>query len=138
MLHPQYKLDYFEKAGWEQKWIDTAKSMLRDEFETYYMPLVADSARKSSDSRPPKEGMNLDVSRLFDELDSFGTSSDSDVLDSWLRSPTDPRADPIRYWTLQLDPKDQPATATGALAHMALDFLSAPGTLKFSLIISIC
>jgi hypothetical protein len=40
VLHPKYKLAYFQKAQWEQEWIDTAKDMLRDEWETTYKPTI--------------------------------------------------------------------------------------------------
>ena len=36
MLHPQHKLDYFKKAGWEEEWITKAKEIVRTEFERSY------------------------------------------------------------------------------------------------------
>ena len=36
VLHPHHKLSYFKKAGWEQGWIDTAKDLVRDEFNKSY------------------------------------------------------------------------------------------------------
>lgn len=41
MLHPRHKLEYFKNAGWEPEWIDTAKSIVREEFEQSYMTPVA-------------------------------------------------------------------------------------------------
>ncbi|KAG2086661.1 uncharacterized protein F5147DRAFT_558462, partial [Suillus discolor] len=32
VLHPQHKLKYFERAGWERAWIDTAEEIVRDVF----------------------------------------------------------------------------------------------------------
>lgn len=36
MLHPKYELKYFADAGWENEWIDTAKQVLHNEWETQY------------------------------------------------------------------------------------------------------
>lgn len=36
VLHPQHKVDYFEKAGWEEAWVDRAKEIVRTEFERSY------------------------------------------------------------------------------------------------------
>lgn len=36
MLHPLHKLKYFEAQGWEDEWIDSAKEVVRHEFEEYY------------------------------------------------------------------------------------------------------
>jgi hypothetical protein len=33
VLHPRHKLQYFEMAGWEQEWIDTAEEIVRKDFE---------------------------------------------------------------------------------------------------------
>lgn len=36
VLHPRHKLQYFKKAGWEDAWIKTARSIVRDEFDRTY------------------------------------------------------------------------------------------------------
>lgn len=36
VLHPRHKLKYFENAGWEEEWIDTARQIVRDEFDRTY------------------------------------------------------------------------------------------------------
>ena len=36
VLHPRHKLKYFENAGWEEDWIDTARQIVRDEFDRTY------------------------------------------------------------------------------------------------------
>ncbi|KAJ6617293.1 hypothetical protein B0H10DRAFT_1797659 [Mycena sp. CBHHK59/15] len=35
VLHPGLKLAYFKKQRWPQDWIDTSKSITRDEYQTY-------------------------------------------------------------------------------------------------------
>ena len=36
VLHPQHKLAYFAKAGWEPAWITTAQEIIQTEFERSY------------------------------------------------------------------------------------------------------
>jgi hypothetical protein len=36
VLHPNYKLDYFRARKWEKAWIETAESLVREEFESNY------------------------------------------------------------------------------------------------------
>ena len=36
VLHPQHKLKYFEKAGWEEVWVTKAQEIVRTEFERSY------------------------------------------------------------------------------------------------------
>jgi hypothetical protein len=36
VLHPRHKLMYFQTAKWNDKWIKTAESLVRDEFERSY------------------------------------------------------------------------------------------------------
>jgi hypothetical protein len=39
VLHPRYKLQYFKNAGWSPDWIETAKMLVRDEFDRSYVSL---------------------------------------------------------------------------------------------------
>lgn len=36
VLHPRHKLHYFKSAGWEDEWIETARSIVREEFDRTY------------------------------------------------------------------------------------------------------
>jgi len=36
VLHPHRKLHYFKKAGWDDTWIETAKDIVRAEFDQTY------------------------------------------------------------------------------------------------------
>ena len=36
VLHPHHKLQYFEKAGWEEDWIKTSCEIVRTEFDQTY------------------------------------------------------------------------------------------------------
>jgi hypothetical protein len=48
VLHPRHKLDYFKTAGWDDEWIETARNIVREEFERTYK--VSDAAEPSSAS----------------------------------------------------------------------------------------
>jgi hypothetical protein len=39
VLHPSHKTTYFTLAGWDQDWIDTAKDIIRAEFDRAYADL---------------------------------------------------------------------------------------------------
>ena len=39
VLHPSHKTTYFTLAGWDQDWIDTAKGIVRAEFDRAYADL---------------------------------------------------------------------------------------------------
>jgi hypothetical protein len=36
VLHPPHKLNYFKAAKWDKEWIDTARQIVRDEYERTY------------------------------------------------------------------------------------------------------
>ncbi|KAJ6624474.1 hypothetical protein B0H10DRAFT_1671510, partial [Mycena sp. CBHHK59/15] len=36
ILHPNIKLEYFSSRRWEREWIDTAKSLVRAEYDSNY------------------------------------------------------------------------------------------------------
>ncbi len=36
VLHLRYKTDYFEQEKWEKEWVDAAKDILTEQWETYY------------------------------------------------------------------------------------------------------
>ena len=36
VLHPKHKLKYFEKQGWDETWITTAKDIVKEEFRKNY------------------------------------------------------------------------------------------------------
>ncbi|KAF8814220.1 hypothetical protein BYT27DRAFT_7082723 [Phlegmacium glaucopus] len=36
VLHPQHKLNYFKKAGWEEAWVERSEDLVHTEFERSY------------------------------------------------------------------------------------------------------
>jgi hypothetical protein len=49
VFHPRYKLTYFREAKWPSEWIDTAVSIVREQWEEHYKPR-ASSAMPSTSS----------------------------------------------------------------------------------------
>jgi len=43
VLHPRHKLHYFKTAGWEDDWIETAHTIVHEEFDRTYAFMDVDS-----------------------------------------------------------------------------------------------
>jgi hypothetical protein len=50
VLHPHHKLAYFEAAGWDQAWIDTARDLVREQFELQYTTLPTTASTRDRPS----------------------------------------------------------------------------------------
>jgi DNA-dependent RNA polymerase auxiliary subunit epsilon len=46
VLHPRHKLHYFKTAGWENTWIETARTIVREEFDRTYAFMDVESETK--------------------------------------------------------------------------------------------
>ena len=51
VLHPCHKLQYFEKAGWEESWIKTSRDIVCTEFDEIYA--FMDVEEQSNTPSPP-------------------------------------------------------------------------------------
>lgn len=60
VLHPKYKLKYFEKQNWEEDWIKTAEEIVREEFKKNYEEYLP---RKSKTSQSYKKKVR--ISKFF-------------------------------------------------------------------------
>jgi hypothetical protein len=50
VLHPGYKLEYFKNAGWDDDWVDTARALVRKQFDLRYASRgLTDSGNISED-----------------------------------------------------------------------------------------
>ncbi|KLO05278.1 hypothetical protein SCHPADRAFT_839595, partial [Schizopora paradoxa] len=110
-LHPRVKTNYFENENWERDWIETAKDILTEQWDTYYC-----NTKVSVTLEEPEE-----VEDLFAELDEQQMVTKPMEMGAYLRE--DPIKDdfaknPIKYWCCKTGDR---------AARMALDFLSAPG-----------
>ncbi|KZT31330.1 hypothetical protein SISSUDRAFT_995278, partial [Sistotremastrum suecicum HHB10207 ss-3] len=42
VLHPAYKLQYFRDHSWPEDWIQTALTLVRDEWQDHYKPAAVE------------------------------------------------------------------------------------------------
>ena len=80
MLHPKYKLSYFRKKKWPEDWVDAERTVLREQWNTYYKP--------HNDSNTEPSQLDSVCDNFFTELDNFGTETTIDELKEYLNTPT--------------------------------------------------
>lgn len=76
----------------------------------------------------------MDSDDPFADVDNFSQNMEQDPFEAYIRAPQFDCGDPISHWMVKLDKcsprmKAKTVMPEGALAQMALDFLSAPGRL---------
>lgn len=118
-MHPKYRKKWFNKAKWEDLWVDTLVRAARNIWRKSYLKLVKQAAK----SIPLTKS-----SSAFSSLDAPVAETTADPFEDFINgSPTDD--DPIAYWGARIaSPDSDSITLTQALARMALDFFSAPAT----------
>jgi hypothetical protein len=52
VLHPRYKLQYFDNAGWPSDWIQTAREIVIAEFERSYKSTDSSDEESGTDDNP--------------------------------------------------------------------------------------
>ena len=52
MLNPAYKLQYFRKAGWPEDWIEEARRLLTEKWDTKYKRVEVEAADSASAAAP--------------------------------------------------------------------------------------
>lgn len=120
MLHPKYRKQWFDRAQWNDTWVDTAVRAASKVWKRHYKMLVKDVSVPSQTS-----GLANDV---FASLDAPATNVNHDPFDDFINGPPS-NDDPIEYWSALLaKPGATKFTLIQALAQMALDFLGAPAT----------
>ena len=145
VLHPAYKLEYFRARDWEPEWIETAESMVREEFARSYkdmdvgddyenvLALMDTSSSSKKVRRNPycslpclrcSQRGKRDEPNIFDSLPALHTHScpiARDEIDHYLATPIDGKVtDAMRWW-------HDRQTQFPRLSRMALDYLSIPG-----------
>lgn len=55
VLDPNHKLSYFEDSGWSQDWIDTAKSIAREEYNRNYASIGDELSDKNNAAVPSEQ-----------------------------------------------------------------------------------
>ncbi|CDO72042.1 hypothetical protein BN946_scf184943.g77 [Trametes cinnabarina] len=143
VLHPRYKTAYFKKLNWTRLWIESARKLVRNEYDQVYakLPLPADLDKKpagqndSADNEdsvkhgPAGTGgckeLQQDNENMFDRIpDLFQTNSrhgTNDELDIYLKAEPEDVTDPFSWWYACRH-------AFPRLSRMALDYLAIPAT----------
>ncbi|KAK0442737.1 uncharacterized protein EV420DRAFT_1278307, partial [Desarmillaria tabescens] len=121
VMHSRYKCSYFKQQGWLHEWIMMVEESAWDTWTTYYLPTVS----KLPNAETTK---NED---LFADVNNYRHSTEGDVFEAYINDPVTDCGDPIIHWSAKLDKRDAKSkkkvvTPMGALARMALGFLSAP------------
>ncbi|KAK0430951.1 hypothetical protein EV421DRAFT_1720996, partial [Armillaria borealis] len=113
VMHPSFKMEYFHDQKWEPEWIECCFKIVCGIWNKHY--------------KPAPSPINAEAHKRH-------RNNDGDLLEKYLCDPIIEDLDnPLHYWTSLLDPCDQSgkvssATPKGALAQIALDFLSMPAT----------
>ncbi|SJL16081.1 uncharacterized protein ARMOST_19597 [Armillaria ostoyae] len=128
IMHPAHKMSYFRNQKWEPEWIDRCYAIVHEIWNEHYKPSLVTRA-------PMTQASSESFDDIFPELSKRRRLNDDvDALEKYLSEPViDDLDDPLHYWTSLLDECDSlgkviQVTLKGALAQMALDFLSAPAT----------
>ncbi|KDR83009.1 hypothetical protein GALMADRAFT_134522 [Galerina marginata CBS 339.88] len=132
-LTDEHKLEYFRQAGWTSEWIDSAESLVRDEFERSYAANSDSSRKDKNDHDSDRNSISESVvqeercksTNIFDNLPALKKPPKSKVLLDELRlylsAPPETTHLSLRWWfeKRQTYPR---------LHRMALDYLSIPAT----------
>ena len=138
VLHPRHKLQYFEKAGWEEDWIKTSRDIVRTEFDQTYAFM---DVEEQSEAPPPSVCMiyffpildgnffflqrSSSTNNIFDDLPALSAPRKADLrdeLDCYLSTDPEHVTDAIAWWYKK-------RYTYPRLHRMALDYLTIPGKL---------
>jgi len=99
VLHPRYKLKYFERAGWEPEWIVDAKDIIRAEFDHSY---AAHPGNAEEDEDGDIEMSGQETANIFDNLPALSAPRIRelhDELDRYLSTDPEHVVDVLMWWT---------------------------------------
>jgi hypothetical protein len=122
VLHPRHKLSYFKNTGRSDVWIQTARHVVRSEYEQAYRTRNVNTSDESGDESE-EERRTKKKTNIFDSLPALAAPKQSELLDELDRYlSTDPEhaPNPLAWWRERR--KMYPT-----LSRMALDYLSIPG-----------
>ena len=149
VLHPRHKLNYFKNAKWEDDWIETARQLVRDEFDLLYNhPSTSQESPSStqvctahsyvlfsSHHTSPCMQATARLSKsnnIFDNMAALAALESTDLrdeLDRYLSSDPEHVVDAVRWWC------DRRAEYPH-LSRMAIDYLVIPRTSLIHIFIS--
>ncbi|RDB18255.1 putative AC transposase [Hypsizygus marmoreus] len=119
ILHPQFKLNYFKRAGWEPEWIDTARGIIQDEFARAYADIEVEIGEQVSLKLSTSHSTNI-----FDNLPLLSPPVASELhneLHVYLGTNIEVVEDPLQWWHSK-------HSTFPCLSRMAMDYLSIPAT----------
>jgi hypothetical protein len=124
VLHPAHKLKYFEQVGWDPLWIETAHTIVEEEYERSYAHINVVYMSPVPNTTAPS--LSIVSDNIFDNLPILSiplrTVNEHTELDAYLNSDVaDPgKNGPLFWWY-------EHAHIYPHLSRMALDYLSIPG-----------
>ena len=134
VLHLRFKKFYFIHHKWPQGWIDEAMEILQSIWAHYRpavplaseLPVLPIAAPVTAGSHPKKSRVDFDIILNY----GHQVRSGPDALEEYLRAlPLPHLTDPLGYWLKQWKAGEATGDASNtALAQMALDYLSVPGS----------
>jgi hypothetical protein len=139
VLHPRHKLHYFKKAGWDEAWIETARDIVRAEFDQTYAFMDVDFEESVaplvrtfySSCRYRKltflQHSSPSTENIFDDLPALSAPPKSelrDELDRYLSTDPEHVTDPFEWWY-------ERRSVYPRLHRMALDYQTIPGKFFF-------
>lgn len=103
VLHPRHKVAYFQRAGWTEDWITTAKEIVRNEFDRNYRFRDDVLATDATDTNERITASSATTTNLFDDIAAFRTPADgSGTVDELTRylsaAPEDVKNEDILNW----------------------------------------
>jgi hypothetical protein len=132
VLHPAYKVAYFQKRNWPEEWITTAIDLMQEEWSINYKGPTEGEISGPTTVMPAVCIVYVSIAHADESIlqasltqKYFGSASNlaTDPLETYLAHPPIPTVrDPIAYWQSMLNDN-----TSAPLTHMALDFLSTPG-----------
>lgn len=135
VLHPRHKLQYFKDVGWEENWVNTAKDIVRTEFDRKYTSLKVEEAPKTLKVcfafvafvldliHSFLKGLGSSSKNIFDNLPALSAPKKAtlrDDLDRYLSTDPEDVTDALQWWY-------EHKHTYPHLHRMALDYLSIPG-----------
>ena len=139
VLHPRHKLHYFKKAGWDERWIETARDIVRAEFDQTYAFMDVDVEDSVAPRPMVRRGTfysscryqlltflqhsSSSTENIFDDLPALSAPPKAelrDELDRYLSTDPEHVTNAFEWWY-------ERRSIYPRLHRMALDYHTIPG-----------
>jgi hAT family C-terminal dimerisation region len=116
VLHPGLKLEYFKRQEWEERWIEMAEELTRDQYTKY------ESKVTGEDTTPEAQAAQQGTYSDFANISVTQTAPlKTNERDEYLCKPVENVTDPLKWWYLN-------RFKYPTLHRMAFNYLSIPAT----------